>query len=167
MDELLKKIKTDYRYNPQTGVFISNKTNRPVGSLHRKGHLKIFVKDRWYFAHRLAWLWIYGSIDKDLQIDHINGVKTDNRISNLRLVTAHVNQRNCGLQKNNTTGFRGVYKKLSKTGRERFVAWIKVCGHVKILGTFDTAQEAGERRKLAEIEYWGNDLTKNIPTSVV
>ena len=65
---------------------------RLAGTIHYSGYRSIKINDVMYPAHRLIWVYHYGSIDKDMEIDHINGVKDDNDINNLRLVTA---QENC------------------------------------------------------------------------
>ncbi|MDA6380520.1 HNH endonuclease signature motif containing protein [Escherichia coli] len=67
----------------------------------------IMINGKAYPAHRLAWLIVYGTMP-DGFIDHINRVRTDNRISNLRLVTHSENMQNRKIQKNNKSGYRGV-----------------------------------------------------------
>jgi len=66
--------------------------NKIAGSLHKSGYRQIKINNVIYPAHRLIWIFCNGSIDENMQIDHINGIKDDNRIENLRLVTA---QQNC------------------------------------------------------------------------
>jgi hypothetical protein len=60
-----------------------------------------------YLAHRLAWAFVNGEFPKS-DIDHVNGIKTDNRIENLRLATRSENQCNRGKHANNKSGFKGV-----------------------------------------------------------
>ena len=60
-----------------------------------------------YYAHRLAWFIYYGEWPKN-QIDHINGVRTDNRIKNLRSVTVSENRKNAKLRIDNKSGRVGV-----------------------------------------------------------
>lgn len=76
---------------------------------------------------------------KDMQVDHINGNKLDNRRENLRLATAAQNARNSKLSRSNKTGFKGT-RFLARTGR--FSAQIRIAGTTKHLGYFDTAEEA-------------------------
>lgn len=74
-----------------------------------------------------------------LQIDHINGVKTDNRWVNLREATHSQNQCNIALQKNNTSGFKGVnYDRR----RDKWIAWLGIAGQSLYLGGYDTKEEA-------------------------
>lgn len=101
-------------YSEETGVF-TWRTN--VGRKIRagktagytvNGYVKICINGKAYFAHRLAWLFVFGT-DPDLQIDHANRIKTDNRICNLRLVTAKQNNENKTVRQDNKTGHTGIY----------------------------------------------------------
>lgn len=102
-------------YDPCTGVFAwkISRGNRKKGSLAGcvcgEGYLCIGVDGNLYHAHTVAWVYMFGSKQKSLEIDHINQDKLDNRISNLRLVSKSANQKNKGLQKNNKSGVVGVH----------------------------------------------------------
>ena len=93
---LLREI---LNYDPNTGVFtwkkkISDKTviGRIAGcSTDRYTTIRIFRT--LYYAHRLAFIYIYGRCESS-EIDHINGNKKDNRLSNIRLVTVSQNKQN-------------------------------------------------------------------------
>jgi hypothetical protein len=78
-----------------------------------------------------------------MEVDHIDRNGLNNRKSNLRNAIDdqgfRQNQYNCGIRRNNTTGFKGVY---FKKQRQKFVAQITVNGKRKHLGYFDTAEEA-------------------------
>ncbi|WEM05511.1 HNH endonuclease [Ralstonia phage BOESR1] len=76
-------------------------------------------------------------------IDHVDGDRTNNRLSNLRLCTHAQNQLNRGVTRNNTTGFKGV-----RPSNGRFRADIQVDGRREYLGHFDTAREAAEEYDL-------------------
>jgi hypothetical protein len=81
------ELKECLRINPETGECFSLK-GRLLGSKTWSGYLRTVVKRREYKLHRLVWLWVHGEhVPENMTIDHINGVKTDNRISNLRVVT--------------------------------------------------------------------------------
>lgn len=77
-------------YDPETGVFVS-KVNRGritigavVGTRRKDGYVKIVIKNRQYYAHRLAWLYSYG--DYPAVIKHIDGKRFNNRLTNLKLI---------------------------------------------------------------------------------
>lgn len=105
-------------YNPLTGVFTRKKktgrgyklTASPVAGCKRKnGYVFIMVAGKYYHAARLAWKMFYKTDpSRDLEIDHINRQRDDNRIINLRLVTSTENNRNQSMSRNNTSGVRGV-----------------------------------------------------------
>ena len=74
-----------------------------------KGYLQIQLpKPHNYYAHQVAWLWVYGEWPTS-QIDHINRVRSDNRIANLRMANDSENGCNKGMQRNNQSGFTGVW----------------------------------------------------------
>jgi hypothetical protein len=94
-------------------------------------------KGKRYKEHILAWFFYHGSWPTG-QIDHINGIKDDNRICNLRDVTQSKNMYNKKkAHKNSTTGFLGV----SRSGR-KFTARLGTVRGLIHLGTFETAEEA-------------------------
>ncbi len=98
------------------------------------------------YLHRLIWVMHFGPIPPDLEIDHINGNRSDNRIENLRLVTRSINLKNKRKLPHNATGHRGVFT----TANGDFGARIWSQGKAIRLGTFSTATEAGAARKQAE-----------------
>lgn len=151
----LDRLKQLFTYNPETGIFYRNKaTNNgiPAGSVAGNskgdGYLRIQIDGKSYTCHRLAWFYYYGKWPNN-QVDHLNGIRDDNRIVNLRDVTAKENSRNAKLSENNSTGAKGVYWEESKC---RWSARIWYDGKSKRLGMFRTFEEAVEARKAAEIE---------------
>lgn len=87
-------------------------------------------------------------------VDHRNGNKRDCRRDNLRRVTCQINQVNRkALNKNNTSGFRGVHATRSK--RNPWEARIKVDRKVIVLGRFPTIELAVDARRVAELEHFG------------
>lgn len=141
----LEELSRRYSYDPETGDIISHrfKKPRPIGATSAKYGYKavILVKNKKpirLYNHRLAWLLHYGYIDDELEIDHINGVRDDNRIENLRLVTRQENMRNLRIGKANTSGAMGV--------REFRGKWIAV-PYNNYLGTFDCFEDAAAAAK--------------------
>lgn len=111
----------------------------PTSTVYVQGYVQLCIDGTRYRAHRLAWLYHYGTLPDDF-IDHINGQRDDNRIANLRVVTNAVNMQNVHSQyKNSRSGLTGA--KWHKKQR-KFVAAISVNGRPKHLGTFSTAEEA-------------------------
>ena len=98
-------------------------------------------------AHRVAWLLHYGEWPAG-QIDHINGDRTDNRIENLRVVTATENNRNRKVPKTNISGRIGVSRSSRSPGR--WQAFIKKDGKSRYLGSYRSVEEASEARQKAE-----------------
>lgn len=141
-------IKDYLQYYNETGNFIwikSTKTNKPLhkkaGSITTNGYLIIRFNKTRYYAHRLAWFFIYGNIPNN-QIDHINGITNDNSINNLRLCSDSTNRLNTGMWKTNTTGYKGVtYSK----SRNKYVAQATLQYKHYTLGYFDTAKEASNK----------------------
>ena len=92
---------------------------------------------------------VHNSFPKN-SIDHINGVKTDNRISNLRDVSAKENQRNRPLSCLNTSGYTGI---TWLVGAQKWRAQITLSGRSKYLGRFEKFCDAVKARKEAEVKY--------------
>lgn len=126
------------------------KLNERAGCTFKGGYRRIFVNGKSHAEHRLVWLYHYGKMpEKDL--DHINRNPSDNRIENLRECTDKENQQNTNIQKNNTSGYKGVgwYKNYNK-----WCAKIKVNGKYINLGYFEDKEDAIKARKQAENKYW-------------
>ena len=99
-----------------------------------------------YKAHRVAYAIHFGEWPRGC-IDHINGIKTDNRADNLRVVDRATNNRNRPTQKNNTSGATGV----SQTPQGKWRAVIKINKKTQSLGVFLAKEDAISARKKAEI----------------
>ena len=106
------------------------------------------LNKRGILAHRVIWAIIDGKWPKH-QIDHINGVRADNTIKNLRSVTRLDNFKNKAKPRNNTSGHVGV----NKTKYNKWTASITAGYKRHWLGTFNLIQDAISARKAAEITY--------------
>lgn len=136
-------------YDPATGVFRWRHNGRRAGTPHVDGYIQIMIDYRPYREHRLAWLYVHGAWPPD-QIDHINGVRTDNRIANLRLASHTENSRNRKVGKNNLIGVKGVSHQ-----KKRYRAEIQADGRRIVLGTFATAEEAHAAYSAAAEQFHG------------
>ena len=145
-------------YDPETGIFRSNKTNRIMGNKRSDGYMRVGIANGNYKAHRLAWLIVYGELPKE--IDHINRVKSDNRIANLRACSSLENVWNRPLSVKNTNGMKGVSRTASKTSP--WAARISIKGKSTHIGAFLTAEEASLAYEEVAKEIHGDFYWKNI-----
>lgn len=83
--------------------------NVPARAKTRAGYLVATVDGSKVLVHRLIWIWRFGSLAPEQYIDHINGIRTDNRIANLRVVSNQENQMNQRIRKDNKSGTTGVH----------------------------------------------------------
>jgi hypothetical protein len=131
------ELKQVLSYDSETGVLTRIRTGEKAGSIDKYGYLCIGVGKKVYKAHRLAWLYFYGTFPNG-QIDHINQNKTDNRIENLRIVTNSENCQNIKQPRSdNKLKTKGVIIKSKK-----FYAQIQVRGKKISLGYYHTIEEA-------------------------
>lgn len=139
-EELLQWLKFD----PDTGVFAWAKSGRgsvkagsPAGGIDVSGYVQLRLLGRIYKGHRLAWFYVYRQWPNG-DIDHINGVRNDNRIANLRVVTNAINcQNKRSPLPGNKTGFLGVH-----VARGKYRAAIMLNNKQHHLGRFDTPEAA-------------------------
>jgi hypothetical protein len=149
-----ERLKELFHYDPEIGVFTrKTKVGRYLaesasGAKHNKGYLQITVDGGNHLAHRLAWLYVYGHFPIN-QIDHINRIKTDNSIKNLRDVDASTNHHNVGLRCHNTSGFTGVVR---DTRSGKWIAQIIYKTKRYYIGSFDDVELAVIARKQKEKE---------------
>lgn len=134
------RLKELLTYDSVTGIFY-RKDGKVAGSVN-KDYIRIFVCDRSYYAHQLAWLYVYGEWQK---IDHKDRVKSHNWISNLRPATEQENARNQTVRRTNLLGIKGVQRH-----GNGFRAYITVNYKTQSLGTFATIDEAIAARVKAE-----------------
>lgn len=132
-----------FEYNPETGVIIWIKsTSRKIkigqiaGTVNNTGYLRISYQGKLYQAHRLAWYLHYGAWPTN-NIDHINGVKTDNRINNLRDATQSTNTLNKKGHRENTYKYYSFNKE-----KQKWVVQASINGKLTYFGRFKTKELA-------------------------
>jgi hypothetical protein len=111
-----------------------------VGTLNSNGHMQLAFNNSRYLLHRVVWAVAKSEDPYPFDIDHVNRVRTDNRIKNLRLdITGSGNGYNSVSRgRPNSTGLRGV----RRTRSGRFEAIISWKGNKQYLGLYDTAEQA-------------------------
>lgn len=152
--ERLRELLT---YDPETGGFKWCLTMGKAisgcvaGSRKSNGYLRIGIEGKLYASHRLAWLYQYGELPSGF-IDHINGHRSDNRISNLRLATRTENNRNSGMRSDNTSDIKGVSWDAQN---KRWRAQIWQAGKVVYMQNFTDKNEARIAVERKRIEFHG------------
>lgn len=144
-------------YSESSGLFtwITKKGNQHqilgsvAGSQRSSGYISIGIDGKNYMAHRLAWIYVHGHLPES-GIDHVNGVKTDNRIANLRKANQSENLQNQTICTRNTSGVQGV--SWSKIAR-KWHAYISLNRKRVNLGLYSNIEDAATARKKAKSEY--------------
>ena len=158
-DLTAERLRYLMRYMPENGQFIRisrsgvgahSLSERPAGTITRKGYREIRVDGKLYYAHRLAWLFMT-SCWPSAFVDHIDLNKDNNSWYNLREATNSQNGANRSLYKNNVSGLKGVHQ----TEYGRYVAQIRKDGTVRYIGTYDTRELANAAYEKAALELHG------------
>lgn len=145
----LDYLKHLFYYNPNTGTFTRLVTVAPsgkckkgviAGSKKSDGYVRIVVDGVSYAAHRLAWLYYYG-VEPTKDLDHINRIRDDNRIVNLKEASKSENAMNQKMYSTNTSGVKGV---VFNKQNNKWQAQIGYSGEKLYLGLYNTLQEAKE-----------------------
>jgi len=131
------------------GLLFKKGTKHVYGYVDMYGYIQVHINHKTYRAHRVIWEMLKGSIPDGYVIDHIDGNKCNNRISNLRLATAEQNNAN-------SEGFSKLgMPKGVKAHRNKFQARIGYKGIQYHLGTFNTIDEAKEAYDIKALELNG------------
>jgi hypothetical protein len=129
-------------YDPDTGSmkWVCSRSNKApagaeVGSINQSGYRYSVIRRKNFAVHRLVWLYVHGQWPRGF-VDHINGIRSDNRLANLREATRSQNQAN---RRANSNHLKGTHFNL-RLGR--WQAAIRIQGKGTHLGYFDTAEAA-------------------------
>lgn len=156
-------------YDPETGIFLwrqklspTTKLGKPVGSSTSRGnHLQASIDGKKYLLHRLVFLYMTGSFPV-LDVDHKNGIGTDNRFENLRLATKAQNSQNRRARRGSKVGLLGV-KHVVRDGKQ-FKAVISIGEKRKHIGFYETALEAHRAYLIAKSKlhhFWDKEHISN------
>lgn len=156
-DEEVDYIKELLSYDPDTGLFTWKKSRRGVkkgtiaGNKNDRGYIQIKVNYKFYKAHRLAFLFMNQELPN--MVDHIDGVKDNNKWDNLRPCNKSENGGNSKIRSDNTSGYKGVsFNKKSK----KWVSYLYINGRQVFLGRFDCPIEAHKEYCKAAKKYRGD-----------
>ena len=151
----IERLRELVEYNAELGRFFWLQSGRgfmtkgaEAGSFDAHGYGQVRLDRQIYKEHRLVWFYHTGKWPEE-QIDHINHQRRDNRFENLRLASNSENHRNRPMQRNNTSGFVGVY--WDKRGW--FESYINAGGKKIRLGRFKNIEDAIEARQEANRRY--------------
>jgi hypothetical protein len=155
------QVKELFHYDPETGIFRwrSEKCNGQVkawscaGYKRVCGYVVINVFGSIFRAHRLAWIYMTGEQPKN-DIDHIDGVRSNNTWGNLREATNKQNMENKVAYKNNTSGFRGVFW---SNFHKKWMAQVRHNKKLFHLGYFDAIEDAAKTAALKRAELFTHD----------
>lgn len=129
-----------FYYDSETGLLYKRNTkNVSIGYKNPKGYIQFTFKSQTFLVHRIIWIYTYGDIPENIEIDHINGNRSDNKIENLRLATKSENIQNSKIRKDNISKVKGIgWHEQSQKWQARITL-----NHSRItLGLFSSIEEA-------------------------
>lgn len=157
------ELKARLHYDPETGVFTwkeradgyarsaywnSAYAGKPAGCINKVGYLKLVINDKQYLGHRMAFLYMTGRMPEE--VDHINGVRSDNRWANLRPANRSVNMKNLSRNSANTSGKTGI---CWDKNRGKWLAYINAGGKRLHNKRFSDREDAERQRDKWSKEY--------------
>jgi len=150
-------VKRLFYYDADSGSLFWRKGNggnvkpwQQVKANNGHGYYTAKVHGRSYLAHRLAWLYVHGSMPEG-DIDHKNRIRNDNRLCNLRSVSRTDNCQNISLPSHNKSGHIGVSWHKSNNA---WNVYVKVNKKNYWLGYYKDLDEAIAARKAGEQKYY-------------
>ena len=146
-----------FYYDSESGRLLWRKGNgrnvkpwQEAKAINGRGYYTVKVRGKSYLAHRIAWLYVYGTFPPG-DIDHKNRNRSDNRICNLREVSRSDNCQNISLPSHNKSGHLGVSWIDSHNA---WTVYVKVNKKNKWLGYYKNLVDAVAARKAGESKYY-------------
>ena len=167
-------IRENIKYDSETGYLWWNKLpegkytrrllDKPAGFVHNtEGYVLLNLRlpsgTTVCRAHRIAWFLYYGSWPKDL-LDHINGIKDDNKIKNLREATKNQNEMNKKKRSDCSSKYKGVCWSKEK---QKWTSYIRINRRRKHLGVYASEEEAAGAYDKAARKLFGEYAFLNFP----
>jgi len=157
-DEAILRSNDLFTYDPESGILYHKsckyrpcKVGMPVGRINSRGYFSTKISGYTFTVHRIIWFMHCG--EQPEMIDHVNGVRSDNRIVNLRAATRSQNLMNRGSQSNNKLGIKGV--RFQADCIKPYRAAIKIDKRNKHLGLFENPEEAHQAYLRAAMKLHG------------
>lgn len=108
------QVRKLFSYDPETGKVTrvvtrmqKAKAGDSPGTVDKTGYIRVTISGRSYALHRVIWLYVHGYLPEH-DIDHINRIRTDNRLENLREATRSCNIKNSKVYDDSVSGVKGV-----------------------------------------------------------
>ena len=154
----VEDLRNNFAYDCETGL-IRRKKKKKQPVKNSQGYICFRFLGQYLAGHRIAWALHYGKLPPpEREIDHINGIRDDNRITNLRLVSMSDNMKNKTQYKNNRHGYPGILFDTSNRRIKQWRAQIQVDGKQMKLGSYMCKTAAIFARKRAELEHGFTEL---------
>lgn len=144
----VERVRELFSYDPETGILTRRskmrgaKPGSAAGYMGAAGYLRVKIHCGDYRVSRVIWFLVHG--EWPLLVDHINGIRTDNRLCNLRSATHAINSQNIRSATGRDKAVRllGVVRVKGSGPGLPWKAVIKASGKGHILGRFQTQEEA-------------------------
>ena len=144
-------VRAELDYNPETGELRRRSTGRVITATNTGGYRIVKLAGKTRLVHRVIWLHVHGRLPEHA-VDHINRVRADNRLANLRDVSHFENMQNKGANRSNPSSHPGV------SWCHRTKTWqvaIRKDYKLNWIGRFAELTLAVAARKAAEAQYFG------------
>ncbi len=140
-----------WRYRFDRPVWFNEKyAGKEAGRKGDRGYRDVVINGAFYRSHRVIWAMLHD--ETPIEIDHVNGIRDDNREENLRASNSSLNHRNYRMSTRNTSGFNGVMRR-----KEKWEAYVRIDRKRRSLGFFEKKEDAIAARKEANKKFGFDD----------